>query len=310
MPLNPTTTRERLKAFQFTPLFLEELGWDNCRQSFTVTTDARQFRLTALAKKCGLVAYSCVPVDGDDQIPGRALRLKIDREVTKTTYEHLLVFPDPEHSTQVWQWVRREPGKPIACREHKYHTSRPGSHLMQKLDRLAVSLEEEERGLALPEIAGRVRAAFDVERVTGRFYDQFRKEKDQFTKLIEGIPVPEDRRWYASVMLNRLMFVYFIQRKGFLDGDSNYLRSRLNRCQQERGKDQFYSFYRHFLLRLFQEGFGQRPPRKPGLDKLLGRIPYLNGGIFDIHTLETEHRYGPKNRNPRRSLRARFRLFR
>jgi hypothetical protein len=294
MPLNPTTTRERLKVFDFTPLFLEELGWDNCQQSFAVTAGSRQFRLTALAKKCGLIAYSCAPVDGDDQIPDRALRLKIDREVTQTTYEHLLVFPDPKRSTQVWQWVRREPGKPIACREHKYHTSRPGEHLMQKLQQLAVSLEEEERGLALPEIAGRVRAAFDVERVTKRFYDQFQKEKDAFTTLIDGIPVPEDCRWYASVMLNRLMFVYFIQRKGFLDGDPNYLRNRLNRCQQERGKNQFYTFYRHFLLRLFQEGLGQRPPRKAGLDKLLGRIPYLNGGIFDIHTLETEHRYGPK----------------
>ena len=294
MSLNPATTREHLKAFKFTPLFLEELGWDNCQQSFSITAANRQFRLTALAKKCGLVAYACAPVDGDDQIPDRALRIKIDREVTQTTYEHLLVFPDPKRSTQVWQWVRREPGKPIACREHKYHTSRPGDHLMQKLQQLAVSLEEEERGLALPEIAGRVRAAFDVERVTKRFFDQFRKEKDAFTKLIDGIPVPQDCRWYASVMLNRLMFVYFIQRKGFLDNDPNYLRSRLNRCQQERGKDQFYTFYRHFLLRLFQEGLGQRPPRKAGLDKLLGRIPYLNGGIFDIHTLETEHRYGPK----------------
>ena len=39
-------------------------------------------------------------------------------------------------------------------------------------------------------------------------------------------------------MLNRLMFVYFIQRKGFLDGDRDYLRNRLNRCQQETGQGQ------------------------------------------------------------------------
>ena len=52
------------------------------------------------------------------------------------------------------------------------------------------------------------------------------------------------------------MFVYFIQRKGFLDGDRDYLRNRLNRCQKEQGKDKFYTFYRYFLLRLFHEGFG------------------------------------------------------
>jgi hypothetical protein len=46
-------------------------------------------------------------------------------------------------------------------------------------------------------------------------------------------------------MLNRLMFVYFIQRKGFLDGDRDYLRNRLNRMRKEHGRDKFYSFYRY-----------------------------------------------------------------
>ena len=39
-------------------------------------------------------------------------------------------------------------------------------------------------------------------------------------------------------MLNRLMFVYFIQKKGFLDGDPNYLRNRLKRVREARGKRQ------------------------------------------------------------------------
>ena len=58
-------------------------------------------------------------------------------------------------------------------------------------------------------------------------------------------------------MLNRLMFVYFIQKKGFLDGDRDYLRNRLPGADAEQaGKDQFHSFYRYFLLRLFHEGLG------------------------------------------------------
>ena len=40
-------------------------------------------------------------------------------------------------------------------------------------------------------------------------------------------------------MLNRLMFVYFIQKKGFLDGDPDYLRNRLRSVQQRQGKDKF-----------------------------------------------------------------------
>jgi hypothetical protein len=105
------------------------------------------------------------------------------------------------------------------------------------------------------------------------------------------------------------MFVYFMQRKGFLDSNPNYLRDRLQQMRRERGKDQFYTFYRHFLLRLFQEGLGQRPPRKAGLDKLLGRIPYLNGGIFDVHTLEAEARYGPQIQIPDQAFERIFSYF-
>jgi hypothetical protein len=72
---------------------------------------------------------------------------------------------------------------------------------------------------------------------------------------------------------------------GFLEGDLNYLRNRLNRLQQQGDRDQFHSFYRHFLLRLFHEGLGQRA-RTAELDRLLGRVPYLNGGLFDMHELE------------------------
>ena len=74
-------------------------------------------------------------------------------------------------------------------------------------------------------------------------------------------------------MLNRLIFVYFMQRKDFLDGDRDSLRNRLHQCRRERGEDRFYSFYRYFLLRLFHEGLGGRE-RSPELEMLLGRILY------------------------------------
>ena len=119
-----------------------------------------------------------------------------------------------------------------------------------------------------------------------------------------------DREWYASVMLNRLMFVYFIQRKGFLDGDHNYLRNRLDRCKKEQGKDKFYTFYRYFLLRLFHEGFGKRrKDRAPDLEKLLGNIPYLNGGLFDVHELEKPDRYGKDIQIPDKAFERVFDYF-
>ena len=68
----------------------------------------------------------------------------------------------------------------------------------------------------------------------------FQKEHTAFLKFVSGITDRADQEWYASVMLNRLMFVYFIQRKGFLDGARDYLRNRLSQMREERGKDKFY----------------------------------------------------------------------
>ena len=69
------------------------------------------------------------------------------------------------------------------------------------------------------EVAQRVKKAFDVEKVTKKFFTRFEKEHGQFLKFIDGIQSEFDRTWYASLMLNRLMFVYFIQKKKFLDDD-------------------------------------------------------------------------------------------
>jgi hypothetical protein len=48
--------------------------------------------------------------------------------------------------------------------------------------------------------------AFDIDRVTKKIYEQFKKEHAEFLKFIQSIQVTSDREWYASVMLNRLMF--------------------------------------------------------------------------------------------------------
>jgi len=286
---SPDRLREALRTSDFEALFIDELGWDRATGKRIIEVDEQAFELEPIAQKRGMVAFVCGPA-ADGRLPPHALRRKIERRIEKDAHEHLIVFLDGERATQVWQWVRREPGNPIACREHTHAVAQPGDALVQKLQAIAFSLEEEE-DLTIVDVTGRVRASFDVEKVTKKFYDRFQKEHSAFLDFIEGIDQEADREWYASVMLNRLMFCYFIQKKGFLDGDMDYLRTRLGMVQAERGEDQFHTFYRQFLLRLFHEGLGGSD-RSEELEKLLGRIPYLNGGLFDIHELERPDRYG------------------
>jgi hypothetical protein len=284
MPLDLARTRQLLANFDFKNLFIEELGWNRHDMRLEVIIDSQPFSLTAVAEKRGMVAFIGAP-NAQGKVPDYALRRKIERQTAKSAHEHLIIFTDSAKTTQVWQWVKRQPGKPSACREHQYHRDQPGDSLIQKLQALVFFLEEEEQ-LTIVDVTGRARRAFDVEKVTKRFYDRFKTEHDTFLKFLAGIPDEEMQRWYVSVMLNRLMFIYFIQRKGFLDGDANYLRHKMedSKC---RGKDRFYG---DFLCPLFFEGFAKRPQnRSAETNRLLGKVPYLNGGIFMPHQIEQIH---------------------
>jgi hypothetical protein len=280
--------RRRLREFDFVRLLVDELGWNHCSEKpLTIPLDATRHSLNAVAEKCGLVVYSCSP-DSDGNIPLYPIRRKIERQVAKSHFEHMIIFTDAAKTTQVWQWVRRQAGKPAACREHVFRANQTGEALVQKLQGIAFELEEEE-DLRIVEVAAKVQKALDVEKVTKKFYDRFKREHETFLGFVKGIRDQADREWYASLMLNRMMFVYFIQKRGFLDDDHDYLRNRLQMIQARGGRDRFLRFYRLFLLRLFHEGLGQPEARRsPDLTALLGKVPYLNGGLFDVHELERD----------------------
>lgn len=285
MKIDVAAVRVCLKSFDFKTLFREHLGWDNHQAKLSIPIDGNTINLYAIAEKRGFVAFVC------ESIPDRPTRLKIDHQVTKSAREHFIIYTDQSVGQQVWQWVRREQGEPLSSRDHRFDIRQSGEALIQRLDQIAVSLDEEEK-ITVVDIAGRARAAFDVDKITKRFYDRFKAEHAAFLKLVNGIKADEDLQWYTSLMLNRLMFVYFIQKKGFLDGDANYLRNRLTMVRQMRGKDKFQSFYRYFLLRLFNEGLGKSPDERDldaMMEKLLGKVPYLNGGFFEVHQLEEQN---------------------
>ena len=286
MTLSVARLRHYLQEFQLETLFLDELGWDHHSAQLTVSVDGRTYVLRGLAQKRGVQILLCDP-DGDGRLPEHGTRRKIEKQVTKSAYEHLIIFVDGAHTVQIWQWVAREHGQPAKYREYAYHPKRQaGELLVQKLQGICFPLSEED-AIDLTGTVHKLRDAFDRDRVTKKFYARFKTAHAKFLKFIKGVTETADREWYASLMLNRLMFVYFIQQKAFLDGDQRYLQNRLRMVQERKGKGRFYTFYRYFLLRLFHEGFAQQPiQRATDLEALLGKIPYLNGGLFDVHHLE------------------------
>ena len=282
--------RPHLQAFDFQSLFVEGLGWDHFRgEPLAIPVDGHAWALKPVAKKAEFAVFECAP-ESNGAIPDYPLRRKIETQVTKVAFEHLIIFVDAARTQQVWQWVKRQAGKPTACREHRFNAGQTGQPLLQRIDSFLFTLEDETQGIGIGDVTASVAKGFDVEKVTKRFYELFQTELTAFAKFIDGITAQGDRDWYASLMLNRMMFVYFVQKQGFLDGDPDYLRNRLSMVQERRGDGRFQQFYRLFLLRLFHEGLGQpEAQRAPELTGLLGRVPFLNGGLFDVHDLERDN---------------------
>ena len=288
MPIQIDEIRPYLHSFDFTGLFVEGLGWNNYSTGpLNIAVKDRSYTLKPIAEKANFVVFEC-DSSADTNVPEYPVRRKIESEVAKRAYEHLIIYVEPERRGQIWQWVKRESGKPAAFREYTFPAGQ--TDLLQRLREVAFSLDEEARGIGIADVTSRVRAALDVEKVTKRFYDRFRTELCAFGGFVDGITAQGDRDWYASLMLNRMMFIYFVQKQGFLDGDADYLRNRLRMVKSESGGGRFQQFYRIFLLRLFHEGLGQREAdRAPDLAALLGRVPFLNGGLFDQHDLERDN---------------------
>ena len=280
--------RKCLRGFDLTGLLVEELGWNHHSGSaVAVAIGERRFRAMAVAEKKGFVVWRCESEDG--RIPDHATRRRVDTRITVQAFEHMIVFMDGARREQVWHWVRREQGKPDASREYTFRAGQTGEPVLQRLRNLAFGLDEEE-SLTISLVADRVRSALNAEKITKRFYEHYQEELNAFQRLITGIDRSGAVDWYASLMLNRLMFIYFIQKRGFLDGDPNSLRARLAPGRKARGPDRFHDFYRSFLRRLFHEGLGTpESERAPELSALLGDVPFLNGGIFDVHDLERDN---------------------
>ena len=285
MTIDAARFQKLLGEFKLEQLF-NELGWDRATlKPQIIKTNGESFSLTQLAHKRGVAVFRCSP-DSTGKVPARPVLLKIEKEAVKFAHEHLLIFADADETMLTWLWVSRAPGQPTTTRTHTWHRGQSGESLRHKLSQIVWSLEEEE-AITLTDVITGLRNAFDRDRVSKNFYERFKAQHEAFAEFIEGLSGASDKAWYASLMLNRLMFVYFIQKKGFLDGDENYLANRMGRVQAAAGKGKFHSFYRQFLRRLFHEGLGQaKAERNSELTLLIGDVPYLNGGLFSLHELE------------------------
>ena len=267
--------------------FFNELGWNHVSKGDRINpvkVEETDYEIIPVADKQGFKVLTCQV----DELPQHSTRKKIDLQLRKYFHYYILIFVSEEAEHQLWM----VPVKTVEKRDIvvvEYQGVDRADFLFSKIPDFSFDFEEETN---IIDVTLKVHHAFEVnsERVTKDFYAGFRKQHNSFVKFIEGIQVENDRQWYASVMLNRLMFCYFIQKKGFLNFDYDYLRNKLKWTQEQRGENQFFgTFYKGFLSQLFHGGLNE-PKHGDDFEKIYGRIPYLNGGLFDRHLLEEQYK--------------------
>ncbi|MYB42521.1 MAG: hypothetical protein F4X76_10110 [Chloroflexi bacterium] len=132
--------------------------------------------------------------------------------------------------------------------------------------------------------------AFDVEPVTKRFFQEYKRVFEQVEQSVTGFAEGEDeeRRLFVQTLFNRLMFVYFLQRKGWLKfrGDTDYLKALWNDYRQNHREGD--NFHVSRLRTLFFVGLNNPDSRDltDGTNPLIGEVQFLNGGLFEQGDLD------------------------
>jgi hypothetical protein len=290
--MNKRVFNQYISESNFKELFIREMGWNNPKgqTDFDLTIEDTTYELSQIAERNGFQVLTCQV----NEIPSSSLCKKIDSRLRRFANDYICIFhiPNTEHHL----WV--VPVKKVEKRDLvlvEYASAEKAEFLFDKIDRISFDLDEH---TTIMDVKDRIHEGFIInsEKITKDFYTGFRKEHTNFAKYITGIDDEitdlkknRNKQWYTSVMLNRLMFCYFIQKKGFLDLNADYLRDKLAWVRKEKGEDRFYdSFYRGFLVSLFHDGLNS-PRHQPDFEKKYGRIPYLNGGMFGIHELEDQY---------------------
>ena len=290
--MNKRAFIQYISESNFKELFIREMGWNNPKgqTKFDITIEETTYEFQQIADRSGFQVLTCEV----DDIPSSSMCKKIDTRLRRTANDYICIYHIPQSEHHLWV----VPVKKVEKRDLvlvEYELASKADFLFEKMEDLCFDFDER---TTIMDVKEKVQAGFIInsEKITKDFYTGFRKEHTNFAKYITGIDDEitdlkknRNKQWYTSVMLNRLMFCYFIQKKGFLNLNPNYLRDKLAWVKSEKGEGHFYdSFYRGFLVSLFHDGLNS-PRHQPDFVQKYGRIPYLNGGMFSIHELEEQY---------------------
>ncbi len=269
-------------------VFRDVLGWDvKADEQVSFQLNGVEVKGNKTASMLAAIAVFDFDFTAVDNVSPQ-LQNDLSREVGLRYVEHLLVIRTKNSET--WLWPKKTAGGTLTHEKIVVQSNHLPVFLAQRLAGLRYSASEIMQGVSVTNLREKLRGAFDTSNVTKKFYDRFRKNHSLLAGSISGLNA-EDCGSYATLLLNRLMFIFFLQKKEFLNGDAFYLQTCLAKLQALNSGDRFYNFYKDLLLTLFFDGLNdaKQSYRSPAVARILGKVPYVNGGIFGETTLESSN---------------------
>ncbi|MGI6207761.1 MAG: Eco57I restriction-modification methylase domain-containing protein, partial [Anaerolineae bacterium] len=286
----------RLASGELEDLFAETLGWGRLTHPPLLRPVGapvnQEIKLTPLAQMGDLPVFRVHWPK--DKPPTIAERRAVLRALHQAYHEHLLVYVTQNKDQLLFVWpktVGEGRTARVELRALPYTRGEPARTTVERLALLGFSLDEVGRhGVPTIQVLDRLDRAFDVEAVTKQFFTDYRRLFEEVECQVDGVADTATRRLFVQSLFNRLLFIVFLERKGWLtfQGSRDYLRALWVDHLREKSRGEPSSFYRDRLKLLFFAGLNTPHEvdvvgiaRNGFLQSRIGHVPYLNGGLFE-----------------------------
>ena len=202
MTLSVSSVRKHLKSFNLPGLFIESLGWNQPegREAGTINIEGKKISYGYVAQ------INDIPILEIEENSLNGIEKKIFHKKIKQRHEkHLIIFRNKNclsfsYFTQTGR-----------LKEHRFFKGQNGDSLIGKLAGIHVGVNESDPGIL--EISKRIDDSFNTDDVTRKFYYDFKSTHHLIQDDIVGIKDKKEKHWYSLIILNRLMFIWFVQKK-------------------------------------------------------------------------------------------------
>ena len=280
----------KLRDYDSLLSLLETMGFTYCNEPRSTVDWPDNLKQTVQEFRCAAVHgsfnVSYIVLQPDRMI---GTERQVVTRVLKTDPHSLFIFTEPSHT--IWHFVhvrydeKAEQRRQLRRFVIDLQDTRNSDRLRTTIDRLSFLAIPQGQQLSVLAMQARCDEAFRVSAVSDRFLKSFIKVVKDLTAEQQRLnpsllPTDASSLKQAQLLMDRLVFLYFVQKKGWLNGEPDYLYKRFRNCFEI--APQSDTFYRERLLPLFR-ALSHRNAQRPRLDDGTEEaLPFLNGGLFEL----------------------------